>query len=76
MIDWGQTTEDSPHQVTLTRGLFLGRYEVTWTQYDRFCAETERRALTPQDRVGDPRAGRRQRGRVEVRHAEDPVPRR
>jgi formylglycine-generating enzyme required for sulfatase activity len=30
----------SKHQVTLTRGYFIGKHEVTWGQLERFCDET------------------------------------
>jgi formylglycine-generating enzyme required for sulfatase activity len=33
---------DGPRRATLTRGYFLGRYEVTWAKFDAFCAATGR----------------------------------
>ncbi|MCO5168105.1 MAG: bifunctional serine/threonine-protein kinase/formylglycine-generating enzyme family protein [Planctomycetes bacterium] len=35
---WGN--ERPAHEVTLTRGFFLGRFQVTWGQFARFCAKT------------------------------------
>ena len=29
-----------PHDVTLTRGFFLAKFEVTWAQFRKFCDET------------------------------------
>jgi formylglycine-generating enzyme required for sulfatase activity len=42
----GSTTrnEGPPHPVRLTRGFFLGKFEVTWGQFRRFCAATGRDA--------------------------------
>jgi formylglycine-generating enzyme required for sulfatase activity len=34
------------HEVTLTRGRFMGKHEVTWAQWKRYCEETG--AQTPQ----------------------------
>ncbi|MCO5171355.1 MAG: SUMF1/EgtB/PvdO family nonheme iron enzyme [Planctomycetes bacterium] len=31
--------EQPVHQVALTRGVFVGKHEVTWAQYERFCRE-------------------------------------
>ena len=39
--------EDPRHQVTLTKGFFLGTYEVSNKQYLRFCLETERKRPPP-----------------------------
>ncbi len=43
----------SHHPVTLTRGFFLGRHEVTWAQLDRFAAATgariPSRTITPEE---------------------------
>jgi serine/threonine-protein kinase len=35
-------SESPVHSVTLTRGFFLGKVEVSWSQYRVFCRETER----------------------------------
>ncbi len=37
------TYERPLHAVTLSKGRFLGKHEVTWEQYGRFCAATKRR---------------------------------
>ncbi len=42
-----QPGEGPPHEVRLTRGLFMGKHEVTWGQYRRFCQETGRALPRP-----------------------------
>ncbi|MGE0713497.1 MAG: SUMF1/EgtB/PvdO family nonheme iron enzyme [Planctomycetota bacterium] len=37
----GIGVRDEPHEVTLTKGYFIGRYEVTWGQLRRFSQATE-----------------------------------
>ncbi len=39
----GEFDEQPVHEVTLTRGLLLGKLEVSWAQWERFCAATGRR---------------------------------
>ena len=48
----GEMNERPAHQVTLTRGFFIGRYEVTWEQYERFCQETKTKLPPNPNRVG------------------------
>ena len=43
----GALREDPPHQVTLGRGFFIARTEVTWGQFLRYCQETGRPAHRP-----------------------------
>ncbi len=40
LVDSQRYPDDVPHEVTLTRGYFMGRYEVTWAQFERFARET------------------------------------
>ena len=37
-----QETQRPAHEVRITRGYFLGKYEVTWRQSDAFCKQTGR----------------------------------
>jgi eukaryotic-like serine/threonine-protein kinase len=50
----GDMDGESPaHEVTFTRGFFLGKHEVTWAQYRRFCAATRRAPPEPGFAVTD-----------------------
>lgn len=40
--DAGDPDERPEHEVRLTRGYFVGKHEVTWAQYSRFCQATSR----------------------------------
>ncbi|MBX3470433.1 MAG: SUMF1/EgtB/PvdO family nonheme iron enzyme [Planctomycetes bacterium] len=49
-----QPGEGPPHQVRITRGVFMGKHEVTWGQYLRFCARAGRaRPDAPSYEVAD-----------------------
>jgi formylglycine-generating enzyme required for sulfatase activity len=37
-----KSTPEPAHEVTLTRGYFLGKYEVTWGQFRTFCKQISR----------------------------------
>jgi serine/threonine-protein kinase len=39
---WIDEPRPPPVERELTRGLFLGKFEVSWAQYDAFCAATQR----------------------------------
>jgi len=41
-----------PHEVTLTKGCFLGKHEVTWAQWEAFCAAAGRRVRPSAFEVG------------------------
>jgi len=43
----GKDDERPVHRVTFARGYFLGKHEVTWAQYRRFCRATGREAPSP-----------------------------
>jgi formylglycine-generating enzyme required for sulfatase activity len=42
------------HQVTLTKGVFLGKYEVSWGQLLAYCAEAEREPPSDGGRAPEP----------------------
>ena len=46
-------TESPMHQVELSRGFFIGKYEVSWRQFDAFCQETQRPKAARTLSVGD-----------------------
>ena len=51
--DIAKVHQDWPeHEVELTRGFYIGRYELTWNQFWRFCDASGRERLEPQ--AGDP----------------------
>jgi formylglycine-generating enzyme required for sulfatase activity len=53
--DDGYLKEGPAHAVELSRGFFIGKFEVTWNQFRRFCAETAREPpLSTGEIRGDP----------------------
>lgn len=52
--DIARVSQDWPeHEVELTRGFFIGRYELTWDQFWRYCEATGQERLAPL--TGDPK---------------------
>ena len=50
----GQSPLEAPaHAVRLPRGCFLGKQELSWGQWARFCAATRRRPPRPEFAIGD-----------------------
>ncbi|MCO5165635.1 MAG: bifunctional serine/threonine-protein kinase/formylglycine-generating enzyme family protein [Planctomycetes bacterium] len=49
MMGSEQPGEGPSHRVVLTRGVFMGKHEVTWGQFLRFCAAAGRDAPPPPD---------------------------
>lgn len=43
----GSITARPAHQVTLSEGFFLGKYEVSWAQFDRYCDQAGLRRAKP-----------------------------
>jgi formylglycine-generating enzyme required for sulfatase activity len=55
--------QEVPHRVTLTKGFYLGRYEVTVGQFRQFVADTKYRTDGERDGIGAYGSTRRARSR-------------
>lgn len=57
--DSGNANEKPVHLVRITRPYFIGKYEVTFSQYDAYIIDTEKRTLEPEitDRGNRPAMG-------------------
>jgi len=54
----GRSSDEGPqHRVTIGQPFAIGKYPVTFAEYDHFCGETKR------DKPADGGAGRRRSGR-------------
>jgi|688.fasta_scaffold02669_10 sulfatase modifying factor 1 len=59
--------QEVPHRVTLTKGFYLGRYEVTVGQFRQFVADTKYRTDGERDGIGA--YGIDEAGKIEAMHA-------